>query len=228
MRVSVARIDRRRRLVEDEARRVGHVGAGERDELALAGRQVLAPLADPRGQAVGRGRRARSSRPSSTKAEPHRGVGGLRPAEADVLQDRGVEQERAPAAPSPGVDRSDAVDTSRRSMPAMPDHTVVGIGEAGQELGQRRLARAGGADHGHRRGRLDGEHHVAQRGRVVGGVLARARAVGEVTWSTLDRRGTGRQLLTPSAGRWISIGARGWRAPGASRRPPSGSGRGSR
>ena len=40
------RVDRRRRLVEDEHVGVGDAGPQQGDELALAGRQLLAALAD--------------------------------------------------------------------------------------------------------------------------------------------------------------------------------------
>ena len=39
-----ARVERRRRLVEDEHLRVAHVGAGERDLLPLAAREIDAAL----------------------------------------------------------------------------------------------------------------------------------------------------------------------------------------
>ena len=49
---SIARVDRRRRVVEQQDLRVGEQRAGERDALALAARQREALLADDRVVAV--------------------------------------------------------------------------------------------------------------------------------------------------------------------------------
>ncbi len=46
-------VDRRRRVVQDEHRRVGGQDAGERDPLALAARERPPALADPRREALG-------------------------------------------------------------------------------------------------------------------------------------------------------------------------------
>ena len=46
-------VERRGRLVEDQHRRVGEEGAGERDELALAGAQPAALVGDVGLVAVG-------------------------------------------------------------------------------------------------------------------------------------------------------------------------------
>ena len=53
MRTSVSGVDRRRRLVEHEHVGVGDAGPQQGDELALAGRELVAALADVGDQAVG-------------------------------------------------------------------------------------------------------------------------------------------------------------------------------
>ena len=86
-------VDVGRRLVEHEDARVGDQGAGERDELALAGRELRAALADlgvvavleRADELVGADGRA---------AAPHLLGRGIRAAEGDVVADRAAEQER--------------------------------------------------------------------------------------------------------------------------------------
>ena len=109
-------VDVRGRLVEDEDARVGGQRAGERDELALAGRQLRAALADRRVVAVLERRDelvgADGARRGADLLERR-----VRAAEGDVLGDRAAEQEallrddaelaaqRAPASPRAGRGR---------------------------------------------------------------------------------------------------------------------------
>ena len=141
-----ARVDRRRRLVEDEDRRVGEERPRDRQELLLARGQVRRVVVDDRVVAVGQ--------------RPHEvvDVGGLGgghdllvgrglAAVGDVLADRAVEQprvledhaERAAQVVAGHLARVDAVD---RDPPA------VELVEAHQQVHERRLAGARRADDG--------------------------------------------------------------------------------
>ncbi len=88
------RVDRRRRLVEDQHVGAGETGAQQRDELTFTGRQLIAAFADLGRQAVGqrldpvaarRVRRRRARRPARVECST---------AKRDVGADRVVEQER--------------------------------------------------------------------------------------------------------------------------------------
>ena len=88
------RVDRRRRLVEDQHVGTGEPGAEQRDELALARRQLVAAFADPRGEPVGQ--RLDPVADAEFVDDPlDISVGDvLRTGERDVGGDRVVEQER--------------------------------------------------------------------------------------------------------------------------------------
>ena len=86
-------VDVRGRLVEDEDPRVGDERAGERDELALAGRELDAALADLGVQAVGEAADEVLGADAAQRA-PHLVLGRVGPPEGDVLADRPAEQER--------------------------------------------------------------------------------------------------------------------------------------
>ena len=142
-------VDARGGLVEDQQSRVREQRPGERHELALADREHRAALGD-RGvvalgqaldEAVGADRRGGGLA---------RRRGGVRPAEGDVVADRAGEEEallrarcRAGRGARPSV-------TSRRSCPSMRMAPRARVVEAGQELDQGRLARAGVSHEGHR------------------------------------------------------------------------------
>ena len=68
IRISSGRVDGAGGLVEDQQVGVGEVGAEQRDELPLAGRQRLAALADPGVEAARQAGRASRPRPSSVDA----------------------------------------------------------------------------------------------------------------------------------------------------------------
>ena len=138
------RVDRRRRLVEDEDRRVGEERPGDRQELLLAGREVRRVVVDDRVVAVGQ--------------RPHEvvdvgGLGGgqdlvlgrVEPAVGDVLADRAVEQPRVledhpELAAQVVAGQLAGVDAVDRDPPA------VDLVEAHQQVDERRLAGAGRAD----------------------------------------------------------------------------------
>lgn len=136
-------IRRRGGLVEDQDRGIGEEGAGDRDPLPLAAGE-LAVLTDHRVVA---------SRELVDAARDLRGLGRaayvlvrcLGMCEPDVVPDRGTQQ--------PGVleDEGDLlVELCARHLaqvhPGDRDPAGGGVGEAGQQLGQRRLARAGMTD----------------------------------------------------------------------------------
>ena len=80
------------RLVQDQQGRVGDPGPGEGDQLALPGGQQGAPLADLGVEAVGQAGDDLVG-PDGPGGGLDLGPGRLRPAEADVVQDRAREQE---------------------------------------------------------------------------------------------------------------------------------------
>ena len=154
-------VDVRGRLVEHEDARVGDQRAGERDELALAGGELGAALADlgvvavlqRDDEVVG------ADRPRGVLDLLRRGVDA---AERDVVADRAAEQERLL-----GHDPHLRAQRGRRHVAQVVavDEDAAGgrVVEARDELGQRRLAGAGRAD---QRDRLAGRHgqvDVAQR-----------------------------------------------------------------
>ena len=81
-------VDVRGRLVEHEDPRVGHQRAGERHQLALAGRQLHAALADLGVVAVARAPSMNSSAPTARAAVRDLLVGRVGAPEGDVLADR--------------------------------------------------------------------------------------------------------------------------------------------
>ena len=87
------RVDRAGRLVEHQQVGVGDVGPDQRDQLPLAHAERLAALADRRVAGPCGSPSTQSARPSSVKASVQLVVGQVGPGEADVLGDRGVEQE---------------------------------------------------------------------------------------------------------------------------------------
>ena len=140
-----ARVEVRRRLVEHEHRRVGERGAGERHQLPLTGRQPRPALAHLGVEPLGERRRtARGARAPRARRRPRRR--SRRPAR------RGRCRGSCPAnrKPSCGTttmrSRSDASVAVAQVDAAEATPCLARVVEAGDELGQRRLARAGRAD----------------------------------------------------------------------------------
>ena len=137
-------VDVRRRLVEDQDPRVGEERAGDRDQLALAGREAAAALAHRVAEALG------EPPGEPVETEHRRRLGDLVVArvgarEADVVGDRAREQER--------VLQHDAELAAVRAQVELAQVDAVGqdralerVVEAGDELGERRLAAARLAD----------------------------------------------------------------------------------
>ena len=86
-------VEVRRRFVEQQDRGVDEMGARERDELALAGRQRAAPFAHPLEVAAGQ-RRDEVVRADLARRGFDLGVGRVLAAVGDVVADRAREQER--------------------------------------------------------------------------------------------------------------------------------------
>ena len=80
-------------LVEHEHAGLGHEGPPERDELALARGQRLAPLVDRRVEAVGEPVH-QLAQPDLVHGVPHLVVGRARSGERDVVPDGPGEEER--------------------------------------------------------------------------------------------------------------------------------------
>jgi hypothetical protein len=89
----------------------------QRHELALAGRQVLAPLAHPGRHPVGQ-RAEPAVEAELGEGQPHLVVGGVRRPKR-TLSMMVVSNRKASWGTITIVERSDAIDTSRRSCPAM-------------------------------------------------------------------------------------------------------------
>ena len=133
-------VQRARRLVEHQHRRVAQHRAGDRDALLLAAGEAVAALADDGVVAVGqRGDQLVDLR--GARGGLDLGVGGLRAGEAQVLADRGVEQvgllrdERRRVAAS-DAKRQRRARRCRRSSPR-PRSRVV---QARDEVAERGLA----------------------------------------------------------------------------------------
>jgi hypothetical protein len=157
---SLARdVEQRGRLVQDQHGRGGQERAGERDELALPGRQPPAALAHRRPVPIGqRGDEVvRADHPGRLR---HLVVGGVRTAEPDVVGHRPLEQEFL-------LGDHDDLAAQHRVGQLPQVHLVQGdppgprVVEPADQPGDRRLARAGLADE---RDRLPGRYLQVEPG----------------------------------------------------------------
>ena len=157
-----------RRLVEEQHRGVADHRPGDRQPLPLAARQQPAALPDPRVVPVGEivDEPCASAARAAGTISSLRGVG---PSPADVVGDRAVEDQRLL---QHGGDVAAQVGeaTSRRSCAVESDAPPVGVVEAQQQLGERRLARPAGPDHGDLLARGDRAATPVSDGRVDAGV----------------------------------------------------------
>jgi hypothetical protein len=130
-------------LVEDQDARVGDQRAGERDQLALAGGELRAALADLGVVAV-------RQLGDELLGADRRGGGadllvlGVGAAEGDVLAHGAREQERL-LRHDPHLRAQRVAGDLAQVVPVDEHAPAGGVVEAGDELGHRRLARAGGA-----------------------------------------------------------------------------------
>src|SRR5690606_11839596 len=148
-------------VVEDEQAGVAGEGAGEGDPLALAAGEAGAALAEFGVQAVLEVADELVG-PGGGQSLPDAGVVDALAVERDVGADGVVEDEgnlldqRGGGGEGGGGEfaQVDAVE---------PDRAPGGVDEPGGQVGQGRLARAGGADERDGLAGFDGEGHVAQR-----------------------------------------------------------------
>ncbi len=152
-------VEQRRGLVEDEHGGGGQERPRERDQLALPGRQPAAALAD-RGVVALRQRRDEVVRSDHPGGLLHVRGGRVRAAEPDVVRDRALEQEvllgdHDDLGPEHGVGQLPQVN------PVQGDPARAGVVEPAEQPRDRRLARAGLADHGDR---LPGRYVQVQPG----------------------------------------------------------------
>src|SRR4029450_5847511 len=147
-------------LVQDQQGRVGDPGPGEGDQLALPGGQQGAPLTDLGVEAVGQAGDDLVG-PDGPSGGLDLGPGRLRPAEADVVQDRAREQEALLGDVAHGPAQVGQADLAQIDA-VQGDPAPLGIVEAGDQLGHGRLAGPGGPDQGQGRGGAPPGPHVVQ------------------------------------------------------------------
>ena len=159
-------VDRRGGVVENQHPRVGEHRAGQRDALPLAARERQPALADqrvvPLGQALDELRHLRRLRGGA-----HLLLGGVGAAVGDVGPDRvGEEEGVLEHHPERRPQLRQTQLPHRHAAEAHPP--VLRVVEAGEQLGDRRLARARRPDQRHGLPRLDVqrqpvEHRLAAR-----------------------------------------------------------------
>ena len=183
MRALGVQVDVRGRLVEHEDARVGDQRAGERDQLALAGRELRAALADFGVVAVRQlGDELLGADRGGGRADL---LGGRRRGARRRCSRATVPENRNASCGHDPHLRAQRAARDVAQVVAVDEHAPGGrVVEARDELGHRRLARAGGADE---RDRLARAGCAGRRAR------ARAPAVGAVA--------VGRRRLAPRAAR---------------------------
>ena len=192
------RVDGAGRLVEHEQVGIGHVGAGDRDQLPLPRRQRLPALADRRPRRRPRAPRPRLPRPSSSKATAIWSSVMPGPPVPDVVGHGRVEQE-------PVLRHHDHPGAERPERHLVQGHPAGGVGaqehppldrvhEPGDQLGERRLPRAGLPHDRHPQPRRDGEVDAVER-------LPGARRVPEGDPVEADAQRTGRAAGARAPGR---------------------------
>ena len=187
-------VERRRRLVEDQHGGIGEERAGERDELALAGREPRALLVDvgvvavgQRGDELVRADRARRALRSRARGAPGRPSAMLSATDP-------VKRKFSWVTVTTARRRSASVEVAQ--VDAVEQHAAVGrVPEARREPGDRRLARAGRADD---RDRLAGRDRRG-RGRCSTGALA-VRELDAVEAQRAVRRARAAIGLRPARG----------------------------
>ncbi len=150
-------IDRAGGLVEDEQPRVGQLGPGQRDELALADRQALAPLADLGVEAVGQaGQPPVEAEAHERRARPRRPR--RRPDPCGRSRGWSCRTGSRPGAPCARHRTATPGETSRRSTPSRRIAPAVGSARRHSSFENVVLPEPGLAHHRHRRPCRD--HHV--------------------------------------------------------------------
>lgn len=156
-----AGIERARRLVQQQDRRVAQNGAGQRQALLLAAREPEASLADQGVIALGQGRDMVMDL-RHLRGRDHIGPGRLGADKAQVLGHRGIEQI--------GLLRHDPQHLRQRRKaeiaqihPVEADRASVDIVKPRQKVAERGLARARRPDDGDMAARRDGQGHIIDR-----------------------------------------------------------------
>ncbi|KFI56632.1 HAD-superfamily hydrolase [Bifidobacterium callitrichos DSM 23973] len=139
-----AGVDRRGRLIEDQRRRIGDGGTRDGEQLPLALTQGGAVRCQLRVVAVGQ-LLDEGIRIGEARRGPHLLIGGVETPEADVVHDRTGEQVRVlqhHAQRPAQIALAHIADIDA----VIGDRTGIDVVEAGDEVGDRRLAGAGGSD----------------------------------------------------------------------------------
>ena len=161
------RIERARRLVEEQDRRVLEEGAGERDALALAAGEPAAAGARPWRRSPPAERAMKSCAAAAFAAATISVLGGAGAAEGDIRPDRVVEQDHVLAHHGDLARAGSASVTSRTSWPSIGRRPPVDVVEARHEREQRRLARSRAADERRRPARRRDEVDAVERRDVL-------------------------------------------------------------
>ena len=161
-------VEGRQRVVEHQHRRPAEDGAGQRQPLPLAAGQRQALLADARGQAPREV--VDELRLRHPQRLGHVGVGGVGPAEGEVLADAHREQRRV--LEGGGDDAAQLGQRQVAHVDAVQGDPAGGdVVEPPDQRGERRLARSGGADERDGLAGLDVEvdavEHRRRRARIV-------------------------------------------------------------
>ena len=156
-------VERRQRVVEHQHRRAAEDGAGQRQPLPLPAGQRQALLADAGVEAP------RQVVHELRLGDPQRlldvGVGGVGPAEGEVLPDAHREQRRV--LEGGGDDAAQLGQRQVADVDAVDGDPAGGdVVEPADQRGQRRLARAGGPDQRDRLAGGDVEVDAVEHGRV--------------------------------------------------------------
>ena len=173
----VRRIERRGRLVEDDHRGSGEQQPGDGEALALAAGQPVTALADHGVEAVGQVRDD-VVEPGAVDRVAELGLGRVRLREDEVVADRLVEQVPVLCHHAHGpLERLEAQLAHVR--PADRHRAAGDVVEAGEQRGDRRLARARAADESHGGSRCDLEvdavEHLGAGAAVERGDVLEAR-----------------------------------------------------
>ena len=205
-----AGVDRAGRLVEDEDRRLGEEGAGDRQQLLLAGADVVALLVDQRVVAVGQRVHEAVDVASPCAAARISLLGGAGLAVGDVVADRAAEQPRVLQHHADAATAARGGASIAMSRPSSVMRAAVELVEPHDQVDERRLAGAGRPDDGDGLAGLGDEREVLDE-RHVG-------VVGERDVVELDAPGDRRRRARASAGRATARRRRGARAPARARR----------
>ena len=196
-------VDVRGRLVEDQDARVGEQRARDRDQLALAGGEPGAALADDVVEPAPRSARRRGRRrsPQRPRRPPRR---SRRAAEADVVGDRAAEQERVLEDDSELPPVASAAGRRGGRCRRRAPRPRVGVVEAGDQLRGRRLAAARLADERDAAARRHVDRDAVDDRLVAVGERRRRRARAGRR-SGRSRRAPGRSVMSCSASSTVEI-----------------------